>query len=57
MFKKAKRQKNNLILLITLSLSLAGWYLPISEAISENAWHLLIIFILDSIVDYQASKL
>ena len=45
MFKKAKRQKNNLILLITLSLSLAGWYLPISEAISENAWHLLIIFI------------
>ena len=45
MFKKAKRQKNNLILLITLSLSLAGWYMPISEAISENAWHLLIIFI------------
>lgn len=45
MFKKATRQKNNLILLITLSLSLAGWYLPISEAISENAWHLLIIFI------------
>jgi DASS family divalent anion:Na+ symporter len=45
MFKKAKRQKNNLILLITLSLSLAGWHLPISEAISVNAWHLLIIFI------------
>ncbi len=45
MLKKAKLQKNNLILLITVSLSLAAWYLPISEAVSEEAWHLLIIFI------------
>ena len=30
---------------MTISLSLIAWYLPISEAISINAWHLLIIFI------------
>lgn len=45
MLNKAARQKNNLILLLTISLSLIAWYLPISEAISINAWHLLIIFI------------
>jgi len=45
MLNKATRQKNNLILLMTISLSLIAWYLPISEAISINAWHLLIIFI------------
>ena len=45
MLNKATRQKNNLILLLTISLSLIAWYLPISEAISINAWHLLIIFI------------
>ncbi len=45
MLNKAKHQKNNLILLMTISLSIIAWYLPISEAISENAWHLLIIFI------------
>lgn len=45
MLNKAKHQKNNLILLMTISLSLIAWYLPVSEAISTNAWHLLIIFI------------
>lgn len=45
MLNKVARQKNNLILLLTISLSLIAWYLPISEAISINAWHLLIIFI------------
>ncbi len=45
MLNKAKHQKHNLTLLLTISLSLIAWYLPISEAISENAWHLLIIFI------------
>ncbi len=45
MLSKAKAHKQNLILLLTISLSLIGWYFPVSDAVSADAWHLLIIFI------------
>lgn len=45
MLNKAKHQKHNLILLLTISLSIIAWYSPVSEAVTENAWHLLIIFV------------
>lgn len=45
MLNRAKHHKQNLILLLTLILSTIAWYSPISEAVSVNAWHLLIIFI------------
>jgi len=45
MLNKAKKHKQNLTLFIILGLSSIMWYLPVSEALPENGWHLLIIFI------------
>ena len=45
MSDKVKHQQNNLTLLLVVGLSLIAWYFPITSAIAENAWHLLIIFI------------
>jgi DASS family divalent anion:Na+ symporter len=45
MLNKAKKHKQNLILLVILGVSLIIWYMPVSEALPENGWHLLIIFI------------
>ena len=44
MLNKAKKHKQNLILFIIFGLSSIMWYLPVSEALPENGWHLLIIF-------------
>ena len=45
MLNKAKKHKQNLILLVILGVSLIIWYMPVSETLPENGWHLLIIFI------------
>lgn len=45
MLNKAKKHKQNLTLFIILGLSSIMWYLPVSEALPEKGWHLLIIFI------------
>ena len=44
MLNKAKKHKQTLILFIIFGLSSIMWYLPVSEALPENGWHLLIIF-------------
>lgn len=44
MLNKAKKHKQTLILFMIFGFSSIMWYLPVSEALPKNGWHLLIIF-------------
>jgi DASS family divalent anion:Na+ symporter len=38
--------KKTVILLILFTIACAGWYVPVPEGLTQQAWHLLIIFII-----------